>query len=125
MERTRTAGAGGRAGDGPLAGGDIERLAEVLKALANPARLRIVSILAGGERTVTELCEASGLKQSLVSQQLKILRLSDIVEGRREMPHIYYRIAEPNVVGMLGCLCRFEGAGPERRRRRGQSKSVQ
>ena len=129
MERRQTASGGGRdargrAADGPLARGDVERLAEVLKALANPARLRIVSILAGGERTVSELCEISGLKQSLVSQQLKILRLSDIVEGRREMPHIFYRLSEPNVVGMLGCLCRFEGAAPARRRA-GQSKAVQ
>ena len=40
----------------PLAGTDIERFADILKALASPARLRIVNILAGGEHTVTEIC---------------------------------------------------------------------
>ena len=90
----------------PLAGADIERFAEVLKALANPARLRIVNILARGERTVSDLCEISGLKQSMVSQQLKILRLGNIVQSRREAPHIYYRLKERNVIRMLDCLSR-------------------
>lgn len=93
----------------PLAGSDIDRFAEVLKALANPARLRIVNILSRGERTVTELCERSGLKQSLVSQQLKILRLNNIVSSRKEVPHIYYRLKERNVIRMLTCLSRCEG----------------
>jgi len=93
----------------PLAGTEIDRFAEVLKALANPARLRIVNILTRGERTVTELCERSGLKQSLVSQQLKILRLNNIVSSRKEVPHTYYSLKERNVVRMLACLSRCEG----------------
>jgi DNA-binding transcriptional ArsR family regulator len=103
-ERARMTAASGKPKPIPL--GDVERFAEVLKALANPARLRIVTILAGGERTVSELCELSGLKQSLVSQQLKILRLNDIVAGRREVPHTYYSLREINVVRMLDCLSR-------------------
>ena len=83
---------------------DIERYSELLKALANPARLRIVSILASGERSVNEICELSGLKQSLVSQQLKILRLNDIVQCRKEVPRSYYSLKELNVVSMLNCL---------------------
>ena len=93
----------------PLTGSDIERFAEILKALASPARLRIVNILARGERTVTELCERSGLKQSLVSQQLKILRLNKIVSSRKEVPHTYYSLKERNVIRMLNCLSRCEG----------------
>jgi DNA-binding transcriptional ArsR family regulator len=83
---------------------EIERHAELLKALANPARLRIVNILARGERSVTEICESAGLKQSLVSQQLKILRLNDVVQSRREVPHMYYSLKEQQVVRMLNCL---------------------
>ncbi len=89
--------------------GEIERYAELLKALANPARLRIINILVGGERTVTEICNLSGLKQSLVSQQLKILRLNDIVQCRKEVPHSYYSLKELNVVSMLNCLSRCCG----------------
>lgn len=111
MERTYA-----RRGSDPIGGEDIERLADVLKALANPARLRLVNILAGGERTVSDLCGLSGLKQSLVSQQLKILRLSNIVRSRREDSHIYYRLSERNVIRMLGCLSRCEGSAPRRMR---------
>lgn len=95
-------------GDGrrPLEDKRIERYAEILKALSNPARLRLVNILAGGEQTVTELCELSGLKQSLVSQQLKNLRLNDIVERRKEVSRVYYRLKEQNVVSVLDCLGR-------------------
>ncbi len=97
--------------------GEIERYAELLKALANPARLGIINILAGGERTVTEICELSGLKQSLVSQQLKILRLNDIVQCRKEVPHSYYSLKELNVVSMLNCLSRCcSGQGVSSRR---------
>ena len=83
---------------------DIERYAELLKALANPARLRIVNILARGERSVNEICQLSGLKQSLVSQQLKILRLNDIVQCRKEVPHSFYSLKELHVLEMLSCL---------------------
>ena len=83
---------------------EIERHAELLKALANPARLRIVNVLAQGERTVTGICELTGLKQSLVSQQLKILRLNGIVQFRKEVPRTYYSLKEQQVISMLNCL---------------------
>lgn len=89
---------------GALAESEIERYAELLKALANPARLRLVSILTQGEWTVNELCRISGLKQSLVSQQLKILRLNNIVKRRKEVSKSYYSLKEKNVVSMLNCL---------------------
>ena len=92
--------------DGPLRESEIERSAEILKALANPARLRLVNLLVGGERTVTELCRLSGLKQSLVSQQLKNLRLNEIVERRKEVSNVYYRLKDVNVITMLDCLNR-------------------
>jgi DNA-binding transcriptional ArsR family regulator len=91
---------------GPIDDVDIDRYAELLKALANPARLRIVNLLVRGEMTVSQICERTGLKQSLVSQQLKILRLNDVVQCRREVPHAYYRLKELSVVDMLGCLNR-------------------
>lgn len=90
----------------PLPEEGIERFSEILKALANPARLRIVNLLTTGERTVSELCELSGLKQSLVSQQLKILRLNKIVQFRKEVPRSYYSLTDQNVVMMLRCLSR-------------------
>jgi DNA-binding transcriptional ArsR family regulator len=102
---------------GPLDDGDIDRYAEILKALANQARLRIVNLLVLGEMSVTQICERTGLKQSLVSQQLKILRLNDIVQYRKEVPHAYYSLKERNVVDILGCLnrCCSDQKGQARR----------
>jgi DNA-binding transcriptional ArsR family regulator len=90
----------------PLSETEIERYSEVLKSLANPARLRIVNTLIKGEWTVSEICELTGLKQSLVSQQLKNLRLNNIVERRKDVPKVYYRLKEKNVISMLKCLSR-------------------
>jgi len=89
-----------------LPNGDLEEFAELLKALASTARLKLVNTLAGGEYTVTELCKLTGLKQSLVSQQLKILRLNNIVASRKEVPHTYYRLNNDHILEMLGCLRR-------------------
>jgi len=100
--------------EGLIPEGDIERYAEILKALANPARLRLVSILAGGERAVSELCDLSGLKQSLVSQQLKILRLNDIVKCRKEVQRSYYSLKERNILRILSCLSRCGTGQPDR-----------
>ncbi len=102
----------------PLAGADIERFAETLKALANPARLRIVNILSRGEKTVSELCELSGLKQSLVSQQLRILRYSSIVQSRKKVPHTFYSLKERNIVRLLDCLSRCGALKAESSRKR-------
>jgi ArsR family transcriptional regulator len=99
--RNRASAAGGA-----LSEREIERSAEILKALANPARLRLVILLVGGERSVSELCRLSGLKQSLVSQQLKNLRLNEIVERRKEVSNVYYRLKDVDVISMLDCLGR-------------------
>jgi DNA-binding transcriptional ArsR family regulator len=106
MKKARTEKRGAAVSPRPLREDEIEKSAEILKSLANPARLRLVNLLVGGERTVSQLCEMSGLKQSMVSQQLKNLRLNDIVERRKDISRVYYRLKEKNVVNMLNCLGR-------------------
>jgi len=88
----------------PLPIDEIDKFSEILKALASSARLKLVNVLVKGEYTVSELCKLTGLKQSLVSQQLKILRLNNIVESRKEVPHTYYKLKEKNVISILSCL---------------------
>jgi len=90
----------------PLSETEIDRLSEILKSLANPARLRIVNLLIRGESTVSQICEKTGLKQSLVSQQLKNLRQNNLVQRRRDVPKVYYSLKEKNIVSMLMCLSR-------------------
>lgn len=88
----------------PISETEIDRFAEILKVLGSPARLRIVNILTQREMTVSQICESTGLKQSLVSQQLKTLRLNSIVQRRKEVPRVYYSLREKNVINVLRCL---------------------
>lgn len=75
-----------------------------LKALAHEGRLMILCHLSQGERSVTELEQLIGARQSAVSQQLARLRLEGLVENRRDGKAIYYRIADPRVAGLIGAL---------------------
>lgn len=92
----------------PLPNEGIEKYAEVLRVLANTARLKLINTLVTGEYTVAELCEECGLKQSQASQQLKNLYLNKIVEKRREAPRVYYKLKEENINELLKCLRKCE-----------------
>ncbi len=67
---------------------------EVLKALADPSRLRIVDILGHGEFTVQELTTILGMGQSRVSRHLKILAEAGVLEVKRQGTWAYYRLSE-------------------------------
>ena len=65
---------------------------KVLSSLANEVRLRLLLCLSNGEKNVTELIGNCQLSQSAVSQHLEKLRLSGLVETRRNGKEIYYRL---------------------------------
>jgi len=79
-------------------------LAEVLKAVAHPLRLRIVAILVEGDAHVTALAERLGAGQAIVSQQLRILRHHGLVAADREGGFATYRLVERNLAGLVGCM---------------------
>jgi ArsR family transcriptional regulator, virulence genes transcriptional regulator len=77
---------------------EIFRLqAELCKALSDPKRLRIIRELRYAERTVTELMDILGLKQSNTSQHLGVLRRIGVISSRREGNTIFYRLANPRI----------------------------
>ena len=82
---------------------------ELLKALANRHRLLILCQLIDGERSVGQLAEFLGIRDSTVSQHLALLRRDRIIAGRRDGQTIWYRIeSEParNVISALyGSFC--------------------
>lgn len=89
--------------------------AEVLKAVAHPLRLRIVAILCRGDEHVNALAAQLGEPQAIVSQQLRILRLRGLVASERIDGFAWYRLAEPALRELVGCMerCRPEpGARP-------------
>jgi DNA-binding transcriptional ArsR family regulator len=81
-----------------------EAAAELLKALGNPQRLRILCLLVDGERSVGEINEAVPLSQSALSQHLAVLREQDLVATRREAQTIYYRLQDGPAVAILDTL---------------------
>ncbi len=73
-------------------------VAELLKALAHPIRICIVSNLLGkGECNVTQMQDCLGAPQSTISQHLQRLRLAGIVESRRVGLEVFYTIKNPQL----------------------------
>lgn len=73
---------------------DFEKMSEVLKALAHPARLKIVLGLKINECNVSEIQEKLGLPQSTISQHLKILKNARVIIGRREGTKVCYKVID-------------------------------
>src|SRR5689334_14226327 len=79
-----------------------EQFARVGKALANPARLELLDLLAQGERSVEELAQTAQMKISNTSAQLRTLAGAGLVASRRDGVRIYYRLADPGVTAFIG-----------------------
>jgi hypothetical protein len=80
---------------------DFEALVRYLKALADATRLRLLGILAGGERSVEELASLLGVKTPTVSHHLALLRAVELVEMRAEGNTHLYRLNEAGL-GRIG-----------------------
>jgi DNA-binding transcriptional ArsR family regulator len=79
-----------------------EAAAHLLRALANPHRVAIVTELAVGDRCVHELVAALHLPQPLVSQHLRVLREERVVEGRRRGREVAYVLTDRHVAHIVG-----------------------
>jgi len=77
------------------------RVAVILKSLAHPQRLFLLCCLAKGEATVSELREASGASQSLISQHLTRMRREGLLQARRSGNFVQYRIADPKLSALI------------------------
>lgn len=83
---------------------NLEKLARILKVLGDPNRLNIVMSIGRNSRSVTEIFNATGLSQTLVSFHLKALRNAAIVKTDRDGPFVYYRLSDKTLVDILGDL---------------------
>ncbi|MFJ5226227.1 ArsR/SmtB family transcription factor [Streptomyces sp. NPDC088400] len=78
----------------PLDEGQAETLAKVFKALGDPVRLRLLSMIAsraGGEVCVCDLTPAFGLSQPTISHHLKLLKQAGLIDSERRGTWVYYR----------------------------------
>ncbi len=75
--------------------------ADFFRALAHPVRIGILEALVRGERTVGQLQRDLDLEQSLVSQQLAILRAKNVVAPRKHGTTVYYTLRDPLLKDLL------------------------
>ena len=75
--------------------------AEFFKAMAHPARIRMLELLCDGERSVSELIDELGLEGSHVSQQLGVLRRANLVRARKEGASVVYSLADRRIAKLL------------------------
>lgn len=78
-----------------------ERLAGIFRALSDPTRVRIVSLLWGGELCVGDLAEGLEMSPSAVSHQLRLLRDLGLVRRRREGRQIFYALDDQHVADLF------------------------
>ena len=85
---------------------DAERIAPLLKALADPARLRLLSLVAsheGGEACVCDLNDAFDLSQPTISHHLKVLHGAGLLDREKRGIWVYYR-ARTEAMTAIGAL---------------------
>jgi len=75
--------------------------------LGDPTRLKLLDLLAGGERCVCELQGTMDLSQPLLSHHLKTLKDAGFLDARREGRWMYYRL---NPERLEACVCELEEA---------------
>jgi ArsR family transcriptional regulator, arsenate/arsenite/antimonite-responsive transcriptional repressor len=91
----------------PLDADDAEQLASALKVLADPARLRLLSLIQaqpGHEACVCHLTEPVGLSQPTVSHHLKVLLQAGLVEREQRGSWAYFRVREEPLAALRSLL---------------------
>jgi ArsR family transcriptional regulator len=92
----------------PLSAAGAERIAPLVRALADPVRLRLLSLVAshaGGEACVCELNDAFDLSQPTISHHLKLLHEAGLLGREKRGVWVYYRVN----AGALGDLAALLG----------------
>lgn len=78
--------------------------AELLKAIADPTRMRIlVALQAAQELCVCDIAAVVAMGESAVSHQLRVLRSVKLVASRKESRQVFYRLADDHVTSILRC----------------------
>ncbi|MDQ0618476.1 ArsR/SmtB family transcription factor [Arthrobacter globiformis] len=79
----------------------LETAAAILRMLAEPTRLHLLWQLSDGPKTVTELTAASRAPRTVVSQHLAKLRLSGLVDTRKDGRHVIYSLHDGHLVRLI------------------------
>jgi ArsR family transcriptional regulator, arsenate/arsenite/antimonite-responsive transcriptional repressor len=91
----------------PLSADAAERIAPLLKALADPVRLRLMSLVAsheGGEACVCDLTDPFDLSQPTISHHLKVLHEAGLLEREKRGVWVYYRASAAALRGLADLI---------------------
>src|SRR5215212_10102946 len=88
----------------PLADSEAEELAETLKALASPARLRLLARLLEAPCSVEDLAAAAELSLSATSHHLRLLRSLRLVRARRDGRHVVYALHDHHIADLIAAV---------------------
>ena len=87
----------------------LEKAAEMLKAIAHPIRISMVSLLMEeSPLSVATIHERLGIAQSVASHHLAIMKAKSVVAAERDGKNCFYRVANPGLKQLLGCIERCQ-----------------
>jgi DNA-binding transcriptional ArsR family regulator len=90
-----------------------ESLASLFHVLGQALRIQILLVIGQGPACVCHLEAYLGQRQALISQHLMVLREAGLVETQREGRNIYYRLARPELLGLIYSAAELTGIEPE------------
>jgi DNA-binding transcriptional ArsR family regulator len=115
-EEHKTVGVAGRSRQGPLSEEAVESVADWLRVIAEPTRIRLMEILNGGGNSVQGLAARVGMSHQNVSTHLKVLHQAGIVKRRKIQRRTHYELADWAgwwMVEQAALTVAEEGDGPD------------
>ena len=94
---------------------DAKKLQHLFQTLGDANRLKIIKFIEDKERSVSEIVEALGLSQPLVSHHLRVLREREILQAKRNGPFIYYKLKNGKLLDSLGLFLEIASSTKSKR----------
>ena len=85
----------------------LGRIAEILKVMSEPMRLKILQTLHDGEHSVSDILKATGGQQANVSKHLGILRRMRLVTCRKDGLNVYYQLSDDSIFAICESICDY------------------
>ena len=82
----------------------LEKVADCLRLMAHPVRIRIVEILSIGRFAVGEIAEICGVPPNQACEHLRLLKNHGLLTSKRDGRIVYYSIASQQLTGLLACI---------------------
>ena len=82
----------------------LEMVANCLKLMAHPIRIRLVELLSQGQFSVGELAGFCKIPHNQTCEHLRLLKNHGLLTSKREGRVVYYSIASKQIIGLLNCI---------------------